>query len=195
MRRNLVLLGLILSTLTLATITTAGPYSCGPKLMAYSADEFKSNGDFIHGWYWLRKRGHKASWFFHKVDLRRLKGDFVYLNFHVLVGDTVNAGPGWSAKPIVIVVAGGRLLYKGYVLLSNPHRPTLPGPKYYVGGCGWLYESYGNLALKVPTTLMGVLEVHMLWPGIPGPGSTKAHVNWQHVAVKEDSCVIAFPVT
>mgnify|MGYP007013808076 FL=1 len=185
---------MFLSTLILAATTLAKPYSCGPKLMAYSADEFKSNGDLIHGWYWLRKKGHKASWIFHKVDLRHLEGGFIYLNFHVLVGDTVNAGPGWSAKPIVVVIAGGKLLYKGYVSMNNPHRPTLPGPKYYVGGCGWLYESYGSLALKAPTSLIDHIMVYMLWSHMPGPGSTRTHVNQQHVAVNKDSCVIVFPV-
>ncbi|MCD6419785.1 MAG: hypothetical protein J7L41_03625 [Synergistetes bacterium] len=79
---------------------------------------FSVRGNYIRGWYWIRRTGQWAKWWFNFGGKRLLSGAWLYMRF--LVTNTYNGGYGYSTS-VKIMVYDGYGKYKGstYVRLKN----------------------------------------------------------------------------
>lgn len=140
------------------------------------ADSFRTNGDLIAGWYWLRRSGHYAMWNWKPIVVGPKK---VCVNFNLLVTNKINGGSGYSCVVgITILDFRGRVVEKGKMKLYNPFRPQNP---QYTRGVG--YSAYGAYCLKNPRIIRGGFKVIIKWP----PVDSK-----YHVAVAHDKATLAY---
>ena len=97
---------------------------------------FSSNGDSISGWYWLRAKGHIATWTFEASQLEGAKS--VYINVHGLVTNKAGGGPGYGTS-VKFLVTGGGTSQTVKVELHNPFKPQDQD-----GSDGTGYDCYGS---------------------------------------------------
>jgi len=79
---------------------------------------FSVRGDYIRGWYWIRRSGQWARWWFRFSGWRLLSG--ARLNMRFLVTNTYNGGSGYSTSvKIMAYDSYGRYKGSAYVRLRN----------------------------------------------------------------------------
>lgn len=146
-----------------ATVAEAG-------VTVVSSRLYRSTGDLIGAWHWLRRDGHRTTWRFRGLPKRE-----IYLNFTLLCTNKVNGGSGYGEEVRVIISPSGMPAISTSVKLINPFRPQYPHNTHGRG-----YSVYG--AVKVVLKPNTPFAVTIYWPG----------VNRYHVATRKEGLKVAY---
>ena len=110
------------------------------------ARNFHSNGESKNGWYWLRARGHYATWTFSLAHLKDAKPGTMYLNMHALVTNGNEDGSGFDTN--IKVKVQGKTTETMNIPLINPFKP-----KDSVDSKGLGCICYGSSTFPIPDNL------------------------------------------
>ena len=157
---------------TTRIVTVSG---VGARFSVTEPVSFQSNGDWINGWYWVRRWNHWAQWSWKAISLTPNQA---YINFHLLVTNK-DGGSGFSTTvKIKILNQWGQVVEQGQVDLINPFKPQFSGDTEGVG-----YSAYGAYQIQNLSLLGQLFTVKIEWPPV-GYG--------YHLAAQQDSAKLVY---
>ena len=147
---------------------------------------FKTNGDRIGSWYWLRSPGHFAEWVVPSPGLRVSAGDKAVFCFSTLSTNTVNGGAGFDSSLIITLYSkNGRRIDTSALHLKNACSCLKDYARrrgvYFSRGVG--YKSYGCVLLKTP----GCNSRNPIWIRV-----RVRYKGGHHTAVRKDSLKVFY---
>ena len=147
---------------------------------------FKTNGNRIKGWYWLRSPGHFAEWVIPSPRLRVPDGDKAVFCFSTLSTNTVNGGAGFdSSLSITLYSRDRKRIDTSELYLKNACGCLRDYARrrgvYFSRGVG--YKSYGCVLLKIPRSNPG----NPIWIRV-----RVRYKGGHHTAVRKDSLKVFY---
>ncbi|WP_022670612.1 hypothetical protein [Hippea alviniae] len=160
-----------LIVLTLVVLFIGAPKNASSNPVKLIPTGFKTNGDLIMHWYWLRRSGHYAEWHFKLPQNKKI----IAACFSTLSTNGINGGAGYNSSLKIITISNNRVIAKGRLLLRNAHPCLRRVFRGYSHGVG--YRSYGCKLIKVPPTATDlVIKVE--------------YMGRHHTAVNKDSLIL-----